>query len=273
MKLTPPTPVADAKAASSIHPLPSSERLTGSPSSSKWMRCSCMAKMSTLFSTVYAANSYLRHTGRRVRQLKDSSLHVVFWHIPPPPLPAIFLFCLKKFSFLANPPSQRHGGKQSKIATSLLPPAEEHGSAVVPQLRGVICEVVHVMDGHWWKLSSYFRKCNGLANFLTTTGGLLCYYNDRSAPLALDAYQNPALMARAVHAHNKYCACTCRVLRSRKVMWSCLPELGGSDVGHQQCGRETTCYHISQVLWHGNFRVSLVCFCSNAKRMVCTNIA
>ena len=34
---------------------------------------------------------------------QDPSLHTVLWHTSPPPLPAIFLFCLEKFSFLANP--------------------------------------------------------------------------------------------------------------------------------------------------------------------------
>ena len=123
MKPTPPTPAADAEAASSIHPFPSSNRLTGSPSS-KWMRCSCMAKLSTLYSTVYAANSCLRYTGRRVRQLYDLSLHTVLWHTPPPPpIPAIFLFCLEKFPFLANPPIRRalgENGAGSPLPRSLL---------------------------------------------------------------------------------------------------------------------------------------------------------
>ena len=218
MKPTPPTPVGDAEAASSNHPFPSSNRLTGSPSS-KWMRCSCMAMMSTLLSTVYAANSCLRHTGRRVRQLKDPSLHTVLWHTPPPPLRAIFLVCLEKFSFLANPPSRRAWGvngagsplprshlrksmrRSLRVAcrwsltlaarlrdldlmatterfprgaprfllTHLVTAASvtaERSSAVVPRLGGVICEVVDMMEGRWWKLPVYRPENAMVGHFL-----------------------------------------------------------------------------------------------------------
>ena len=116
--------------------------------------------------------------------------------------------------------SQSMGGKWSRIATSLLPPAEEcmpkssrslpmvlgpgsclqdldlmaaterlpwgaprflltHlvtaasvaaecSSAVVPRLGGVICEVVDMMEGCWWKLPVYHSEMRWLAIFLTT---------------------------------------------------------------------------------------------------------
>ena len=44
--------------------------------------------------------------------------------------------------------------------------AAEHGSAVVPQLGGVICEVVDMMEGHWWKLPIYRSENAMVSHFL-----------------------------------------------------------------------------------------------------------
>ena len=46
--------------------------------------------------------------------------------------------------------------------------AAEHGSAVVPRLGGVICEVVDMMEGCWWKLPVYRSEMRWSAIFLTT---------------------------------------------------------------------------------------------------------
>ena len=43
----------------------------------------------------------------------------------------------------------------------------ERGSAVVPRLGGVICEVVDMMEGRWWKLPVYRSENAMVGHFLS----------------------------------------------------------------------------------------------------------